>query len=94
MRARHGFAVGDRGVCATLVNFEPAERPTRYLCLPATALLAGLEGDAANGEVEATTLVLFCLGFFASRLPRCCFWAIGFLSAGHAGPRGIRGAGP
>ncbi len=41
-----------------------------------TVALAGLEFAEEKGEVEVAVLVLFCLGFLASRFPRCCFWAM------------------
>ena len=62
-----------------------------YLRL-AAAPLAVLELAEANGEVEAITFGLFCLGFFISRLLRRCFCDIGFphggmLSAEYPRPR-------
>jgi hypothetical protein len=53
--------------------------------------LAGLELAEANGELETTTFDLFCLGFFASRLLRRCFWDIGIPLVAWAGARSIRG---
>ncbi len=52
-----------------------AARPAGYLRLFAAALAPGLEFDDANGEAETIFFDLSCLGFLASRLPRCCFWA-------------------
>jgi hypothetical protein len=43
-----------------------------YLRLATTAL-AGFDGATAKGGADTATFGLFCLGFFASRLPRRCF---------------------
>ena len=44
----------------------------------AAAAAAGFTADAmAEAKVGATVLVLSCLGFFVSRLPRRCFMDMG-----------------
>src|ERR1700730_13609511 len=73
-------AVGTHAIVVTLglVTLGEVTLAGLYLRL-AAAPLAGLELAEANGEVEAITFGLFCLGFFTSRFPRRCFMDMRFL---------------
>ncbi len=48
----------------------------------------------ADANVGATILALFCLGFFASRLPRRCFMDMGVLFSWRRGGENLRIVGP
>lgn len=59
------------------------------------AVAGGFTGEAmADAKVGAMILALFCLGFFASRLPRRCFMDMGMLVSWRRGGENLRIVGP